>query len=359
MVIQRHKSVIFGLENDLTVLTNKDTALDNKITTADQRAISEEQRIESKLDTAVIRIDGDVDTNNKASQSRDTGLSNRLDIVEGNDTVEGSIAKAEKDAKDFAQQLVDATNGDLDTLQALVDVINGASTVEGSFRKAISDVVGVAPEVLDTLGEIANSLNNDPDLYNTIVALISSNITNAKNELKGAVSEAFDTLEEVENALDIINGADSVEGSILKAVKDTKAYADSITLTEKNRAEGIESTKLNIANNLSDVADPTAARANIDVYSKFETNEAVRLGGAIFTQESLTVASDKITLNHEAKNNIVFNFSCVRYVDSDMVSWDVPVTHISGAEYQLHPNFTGQFDGKSVTVQYAYVPQAV
>lgn len=356
MVIQRHKSVIFGLESDLTVLTNKDTALDTRIGNEEVRAGNEEQRIEQKLDTAVLRIDSDVSTNNTNSQNRDIALSDRLDIVEGADTIEGSIAKAEKDAKDYAKALVDATNGDLDALQALVDIINGASSVEGSFRKAISDVVGVAPEVLNTLEEISKSLNNDPDLYNTIVALISSNITAAKEELKGAVSGAFDTLAEVEIALDVINGADTVEGSIAKALKDAKTFTSQEVLTEKTRAQAAEDTKLAIASNLSDVSDIAKARTNIDVYSKFETNEAVRLGGAVFTSEVLTVTADKITLNHEAKNNMIFNFSTVRYVDQDMVSWDVPVTHISGAEYQLHPNFTGQFDTKSVMVQYAYVP---
>lgn len=356
MVIQRHKSVIFGLESDLTVLTNKDTALDGQIVTADNRAKGEEARIEAKINSNVSRIDGNVSTNNTNSINRDTALSDRLDIVEGNDTVEGSISKAEKDAKDFAQALVNSTNGNLDTLQALVDVINGASTIDGSFRKAIQDVVGVAPEVLNTLEEIASSLNNDPDLYNTIVALISSNITNAKNELKGAVSEAFDTLEEVEVALDIINGTDSVDGSIAKSLKDAKAYSDSVTLAEKNRAISVEDTKLNILANLSDLSDAAAARINMDVYSRFETNEAIRLGGAVFTTEVTTVAADKITLTHEAKNNMIFNFSTVRYVDTDFVSWDVPVTHITGSEYQLHPNYAGQFDDKSAIVQYAYVP---
>ena len=96
-----------------------------------------------------------------------------------------------------------------DALQALVDVINGDSSVEGSFRKAISDVVGTSPESLDTLGEIATALNNDPDLYNTITALISANIENAKNELKGAVSDSFDTLEEIEAKLIELDGNSS------------------------------------------------------------------------------------------------------------------------------------------------------
>ena len=96
-----------------------------------------------------------------------------------------------------------------DSLDALVQVINGDSSVEGSFRKAISDVIGTTPESLDTLGEIATALNNDPDLYNTITALISVNIENAKNELRGAVSESFDTMAEIETKLIELDGNSS------------------------------------------------------------------------------------------------------------------------------------------------------
>ena len=96
-----------------------------------------------------------------------------------------------------------------DALEAIVTVINGDSSVDGSFRKAIADVIGTSPESLDTLGEISNALNNDPDLYNTITALITTNIENAKNELRGAVSDSFDTLEEIEAKLIELDGNSS------------------------------------------------------------------------------------------------------------------------------------------------------
>lgn len=93
-----------------------------------------------------------------------------------------------------------------DALQGLVDTINGDSGVEGSFRKAIAEVIGTTPESLDTLQEISTALNNDPDLYNTITSLITVNIDNAKSELRGAVSESFDTLAEVEAKLLELDG---------------------------------------------------------------------------------------------------------------------------------------------------------
>jgi hypothetical protein len=56
---------------------------------------------------------------------------------------------------------------------------------------------------------------------------------------------------------------------------------------------------------------------------------------------------------------MILNFSTVRHVDSNLVSWDIPVvvdpTDASGKTFVLSPDSTGQFDGKSVLVQYYYV----
>lgn len=358
MVVTRHKNTIFGLNNDLQNLTDKDNALNLKIENFNSDLTATTERIESEYKAEIARVDGDISTNNTNSISRDDALSDRLNIVEGDDTVVGSIANSTKTAKDFAQSLVDAVNGDLDVLDQLVQVINGDSSTEGSFRKAITDVVGAAPEALDTLQEIAAALNNDPDLYGTITALISSNIQNAKDELKGQVSDAFDTLEEIEVALNIINGNDTVVGSIAKTLADAKSFATSAVNDEKARAEAVEATKMDKSANLSDVEDKATARTNIDVFSKAEVNEAVRLGGAKGASELVTITNDKITLTNEAKDGMLLNFNCIRYTDENALAWDIPCTLISGKEWQAHPDFSGQFDGKQALVQYFYTPLA-
>jgi hypothetical protein len=49
------------------------------------------------------------------------------------------------------------------TISNLLDVVNGDSTVNGSFRKAIADVIGSAPEALNTLKEIADYIAVNPE----------------------------------------------------------------------------------------------------------------------------------------------------------------------------------------------------
>ena len=87
---------------------------------------------------------------------------------------------------------------DLAALEAIVTTINGDSTVEGSFRKEIADIVGAAPEALDTLQEIAAALNNDPNLYNTLVNLVNTSISDLNDQIIGTATEAMDTLGEVQ-----------------------------------------------------------------------------------------------------------------------------------------------------------------
>lgn len=45
---------------------------------------------------------------------------------------------------------------------------------EEKAKEAVSGLVNFAPETLDTLKEIATAINNDPNFYNTIKALIDN-----------------------------------------------------------------------------------------------------------------------------------------------------------------------------------------
>ena len=104
---------------------------------------------------------------------------------------------------------------------------------------AITNLKGVAPELLDTLGEIAAALNNDPDVYNTLVTMMGTNIEAAKAELRGAVSETFDTLAELEAGL--------------TAEQTARAAADT---AEANARTAADTT---LQNNISAVAGDLAA----------------------------------------------------------------------------------------------------
>ena len=64
-----------------------------------------------------------------------------------------------------------------------------SSEVTAEITAAINALKGSAPALLDTLDEIANALNDDNDVYNTLLAFI-----NAKNPLLSVPSAAGVTL---------------------------------------------------------------------------------------------------------------------------------------------------------------------
>lgn len=64
----------------------------------------------------------------------------------------------------------------------LLDTVNGDSTVDGSFRKAIADVIGSAPEALNTLKEISDYIAVNPsanvaDAINAAIAAANQSVT--------------------------------------------------------------------------------------------------------------------------------------------------------------------------------------
>ena len=146
------------------------------------------------------------------------------------------------------------------------------------------------------------------------------------------------------------------------AAEVTRANNAEGTLTtnlaaEVTRANNAEATLAAGLSNLSGVTDASTARSNIDVYSTSEVDLAIANGGSIFVTEVATVASDSITLAHTPKNGVIFNFATVRHTDANFVSYDIPVAVGATANvFNLSPNSAGEFDGKDVVVQYAYVP---
>ena len=187
---------------------------------------------EAEAEAARLVIQNDVDANETASDAAEVALSGRLDVLEVDPTTATALAA-----------------GDAATLSS-------ATTYTDT---AITNVIGTAPGVLDTLGEIADAINDDANVYTTLVASIAAVQTDvdgnetASNAADAALSGRLDTLE-----------ADSTTATAVAAVQaDVDANE-----TASDAAEAALSGRLDTLE-----ADPTTATAVAAVQSDVDQNE--------------------------------------------------------------------------------------
>ena len=155
------------------------------------------------------------------------------------------------------------------------------------------------------------------------------------------------------------NRATGAEATLTTNVTNN-ATAISDEVTRATAAEAaLDAGKMSKSANLSDLADVAVARTNLDVYSKAETTAAVAASTLRPIIESITVSSGKVTLANTPKEGVngIMNFATVRHTDNNGVSYDAPVVATANPkEFTVSTDTAGQWDGKTVQVQYLYMP---
>jgi hypothetical protein len=109
----------------------------------------------------------DVNEEEQRAMSAESALDSRLDVLEGADTVAGSVAKAEKDAKAYADSLNSAMDSRVDALEA--DPVT-KSYVDGE----VSNLQGQVTTEKGRIDAILSASEADKDSFAEIVQLINS-----------------------------------------------------------------------------------------------------------------------------------------------------------------------------------------
>lgn len=282
------------------------------------------------VDVAVARTNIDVDSSGEVDAKI-----NAANLAMGTNHDVATIV--ERDALtdlDIADRVFVADDGD--TRWALYKVAAVDANGTGTAWNKIMDQDALENSISKESIKAAYELNPDTNVFQDAekVKVGFLSITSARDLDKLIQSDEFIT------AIDLVGVTDTNLASGLAV----KTYVD-------NEAAKL----LEIANNLSDVADVATARTNLDVMSSTEVTTAIGAGGANFTSESVTVATDTITLSNAPKNGVIHNFGCVRHVDVNGVAFDIPTTATADPlVFNIHPDAAGDFDTKAVTVQYAY-----
>ena len=168
-----------------------------------------------------------------ASNAADAALSGRLDVLEVDPTTATALAA-----------------GDAATLSS-------ATTYTDT---AISNVIGTAPGILDTLGEIADSINDDANLYTSLVSSIAA--VQADVDGNETASDAADAA--LSGRIDTLEADPATAASVAAVQADVDANE-----TASDAADTALSGRLDTLE-----ADPTTATAVAAVQSDVDQNEA-------------------------------------------------------------------------------------
>ena len=250
-----------SIQNNATEIANAKASING----VDQRVAAIEadylkaDDIASKLDTSVYEakvaelVQADAD-NLAAAKKHADDLKTSIDSAYA-----AADAQVLTDAKAYADSLVYDDSKVKEDIKANADaiaVLNGTDSVEGSVAKQVKDAINsFAEEVtdnntIDTFKELIDYAATHGSEYSTLAGTVQSNAI-AIATLNGTVEEAGSVAKAVKDAVDaeaaIARGAEKANADAIKAIADDYLKAaDKIELSnaitaEKSRAEGVES----------------------------------------------------------------------------------------------------------------------
>lgn len=245
-----------SLNSEISNRQSGDNALDLRLDVLELDPVTK-----SYVDGEIVAVEGQISAEQSRAEAAEAALDGRLDIIEG--MGEGSVAKAEQDAKDYADSLNSAMDARVDALEldpvtkTYVDGevfdLQGQITQEISDRQADVDAeetrAMAAESALDGRLDI---LEQDPttksyvdgevsDLQGQITQEISDRqtaISSVEGMVEAEETRAMAAESALDGRLDVIEGSGA--GSIAKSLVDAKAYADGLNSAMDSRVDALE-----------------------------------------------------------------------------------------------------------------------
>ena len=324
-----------SLGADVSTLQSADSALSLRLDELELDPVTK-----SYVDSQDSGLQSSINSESSARQSADSALSGRLDVIEG--VGEGSVAKAEQDAKDYADGLDSAMDARMLVLEAdptTKTYVDGeVSNLQGQITQEISDrqadvdaeeqralaAEGLLSGRLDTLeldpvtktyvdGEVSDlqgqvdiekgridaillSADADKDSFAEIVQLINSVDTTNDQAFAGYVASNDAAL--AQEVSDRQSGDSALSGrlDVLEADPTTKAYVDGEV--DNLEAEDLTMVKLDGSRPMS---------GNLQVPVGFEmvrpTEEARGFGKMIFENFTDPSGNDQTQIKFRLQRN--------------------------------------------------------
>ena len=228
---------VFKYENDILTIKSKEKGQTNEedfkdvltVTIADSTKISKVAGATAG-NLPALTADGSLtDSGEKISdylKSADAELAYAPIALE--ETVSG--------LSDRVSALDTATTGRVSVLESKMDVLNGEASVEGSVKKQVADaiagVVASAPEDFDTLKEIADYIASDKTGAAELINRVTANETAIANLEEVALSSTA--------SLEVLNAITAEDVAAWKAAEqNAKTYADGLDAAQTQAREAV------------------------------------------------------------------------------------------------------------------------
>jgi len=194
--------------------------------TADQALDDKIVEVDTRLSAGKVDVGGDISTNTVTQGEGEAAQQVALSVLIAQ--LQAGISEA-GDASDL-EALQSAFNAFVAAKATTAEVIAGlddekyttAMAVKGAIDQAVAELVGTAPEALDTIQELAEALQNNPDVIAGLVDQIAT-----KETPEGAQAKADAALVEAKAYADT-TAASSVEAAQLYSDSTTQALIDEL-----------------------------------------------------------------------------------------------------------------------------------
>ena len=166
---------------------------------------------------------------------------------------------------------------------------------DGGIKHTIFDADAIPSEVQDKIDEVVEAIKGGND---------------------DEIDDKYDTIKEIADALVIINGADNVEGSIAKAEKDAKEYAD----TQITAAVGaLDKTDAAVAGQYVDSVSETDGIITVTRKPVTSTKKTITIGTTKGLDVDVNIDGATIVRNPDNGQLSVASAALVQYVGADAI----------------------------------------
>ena len=262
-------------------------------------------------------------------------LEDAVDVLNGDENVEGSVAKTVADA-------VNPVDERLTALEAEVgDPAEGENAATGMYKvmadadaqvladakkyadDEIAALVDSAPEALDTLRELAEEINNNKDMYDAWVEVHEKAMADMKTELQKEIDDDVKVetdravAKEGELAQAIVDAEAAAKAHAEQKIAEYKATVDEAQGVQDGRIEDLEEA-VELLNDGEDVVGSVANSIATALEPFSNTDEVKAMIGNVINSLGIAIEDNKLQLTLGTNDFVIKEVSLDMATDEDI-----------------------------------------